>query len=164
MVIDDCDSNPEKSNTRLCLAADAAFGARDAGGAADNTPKDILIKSEFDKNGLTKTDDEKIGIADLEIVDLCSDPATAHDKQCTPAVIDCINNPFSGSCQGDNVLGNFVRGTVTVSKTVILQDKRAEDCRTGSIDRALCQNLSVQKQRCAGAAFSHRCNLQCRGV
>ena len=130
------------------------FGARDAGGAADNAPKDILIKSEFDKNGLTKTDDEKIGIADLEIVDLCSDPATAHDKQCTPAVIDCINNPFSGSCQGDNVLGNFVRGTVTVSKTVILQDKRAEDCRTGSIDRALCQNLSVQKQRCAGAAFS----------
>ena len=154
LVIDDCDSNPEKSNTRLCLAADAAFGARDAGGAADNTPKDILIKSEFDKNGLTKTDDEKIGIADLEIVDLCSDPATAHDKQCTLAVIDCINNPFSGSCQGDNVLGNFVRGTVTVSKTVILQDKRAEDCRTGSIDRALCQNLSVQKQRCAGAAFS----------
>ena len=154
LVIEDCDSNPEKSNTRLCLAADAAFGARDAGGAADNAPKDILIKSEFDKNGLTKTDDEKIGIADLEIVDLCSDPATAHDKQCTPAVIDCINNPFSGSCQGDNVLGNFVRGTVTVSKTVILQDKRAEDCRTGSIDRALCQNLSVQKQRCAGAAFS----------
>ena len=154
LVIDDCDSNPEKSNTRLCLAADAALGARDAGGAADNAPKDILIKSEFDKNGLTKTDGEKIGIADLEIVDLCSDPATAHDKQCTPAVIDCINNPFSGSCQGDNVLGNFVRGTVTVSKTVILQDKRAEDCRTGSIDRALCQNLSVQKQRCAGAAFS----------
>ena len=154
LIIEDCDSNPEKSNTRLCLAADAAFGARDAGGAADNTPKDNLIKSEFDKNGLTKTDGEKIGIADLEIVDLCSDPATAHDKQCTPAVIDCINNPFSGSCQGDNVLGNFVRGAVTVSKTVILQDKRAEDCRTGSIDRALCQNLSVQKQRCAGAAFS----------
>ena len=154
LVIDDCDSNPEKSNTRLCLAADAAFGARDAGGAADNAPKDILIKSEFDKNGLTKTDGEKIGIADLEIVDLCSDPATAHDKQCTPAVIDCINNPFSGSCQGDNVLGNFVRGTVTVSKTVVLQDKRAEDCRTGSIDRALCQNLNVQKQRCTGAAFS----------
>ncbi len=71
-----------------------------------------------------------------------------------PAVIDCITNPFSGRCQGDNVLGNFVRGGVTVSKTVVLQDKRAEDCRTGRIDRALCQNLSVQKQRCAGAAFS----------
>ena len=175
LIIDDCASNPEKANTRLCLAADAATNTPDTtescednpfadgcGGTGevadvrdieglddpfDTTPKDELAKSEFNKG------DGKITIASLEIVDLCSDPTTADNERCTPAVIACITNPFSGSCQGDNVLGNFVRGTVTVSKTVILQDKRAEDCRTGSIDRALCQNLNVQKQRCTGAAF-----------
>ena len=162
LIIEDCASNPEKSNTRLCLAAEDAInppsdedGAE--GGVAevfDNTPKDIEIKSEFDKDSLTKTDKEKGETTTLEIVDLCSDPANAGNERCTPAVINCITNPFSGDCEGDNVLGNFVRGAVTVSKTVVLQDKRAEDCRTGRIDRALCQNLSVQKQRCAGAAFS----------
>ncbi len=155
LIIEDCASSPEKANTRLCLAADAAFGAPsdNENGAedavaevGDNTPKDNLIKPESDK--------EKGETTTLEIVDLCSDPANANNERCTPAVLDCITNPFSGRCQGDNLLGNFVKGGVTVSKTVVLQDKRAEDCRTGRIDRALCQNLSVQKQRCAGAAFS----------
>ncbi len=156
-VINDCANNPDTADTQLCAAADAATsdnenGATGAGG--DNTPKDIGTKPEFAKNGFTKTDKEKSENTGLEIVDLCSDPANAGNEQCSPAVIDCINNPFSGSCQGDNLLGNFVRDGVTVSKTVVLQDKRAEDCRTGRIDRALCQNLSVQKQRCTGAAFS----------
>ncbi len=163
LIIEDCASNPEKANTRLCLAAEDAINPpsdneNGAEGAVaevfDNTPKDIEIKSEFDKDSLTKTDKEKGETTTLEIVDLCSDPANAGNERCTPAVINCITNPFSGDCEGDNVLGNFVRGAVTVSKTVVLQDKRAEDCRTGRIDRALCQNLSVQKQRCAGAAFS----------
>ncbi len=163
LIAEDCNANPEKANTVICTAAagaanpssdneNGATGAVAAGG--DNTPKKTEVKIEFDKNSLTKTDKEKSENTGLEIVDLCTNPATAGDKQCTLAVVNCINNPFSGSCQGDNLLGNFVRDGVTVSKTVILQDKRAEDCRTGRIDRALCQNLSVQKQRCAGAAFS----------
>ncbi|MCA8833453.1 MAG: hypothetical protein K8953_00080, partial [Proteobacteria bacterium] len=112
------------------------------------------IKIEFDKDSLTKTDKEKGETTTLEIVDLCSDPATANNERCTPAVIDCINNPFSGSCEGDNLLGNFVKDDVTVSKTVVLQDKRAVDCRDGLIDRSQCQTLNSEKQRCTGAAFS----------
>ncbi len=163
LIIDDCANKPEKSDTSLCIAAEAATNppSDDENGAegavakvVDTTPKDTEVKSEFDKDSFTKTDKEKAENTGLEIVDLCSDPATADDKQCTPAVVDCINNPFSGSCQGDNVLGNFVRDDVTVSKTVVLQDKRAEDCRTGRIDRALCQTLNSEKQRCTGAAFT----------
>ncbi len=162
LIIDDCANNPEKADTVLCTAAEATTNppSDDENGAevvvevVDNTPKTTEVKIEFDKNSLTKTDEEKSENTGLEIVDLCSDPANAGHEQCTPEVIDCINNPFSGNCQGDNLLGNFVRDGVTVSKTVVLQDKRAEDCRTGRIDRALCQNLSVQKQRCTGAAFS----------
>ena len=162
-VIKNCADNPNRADSDLCIAAEAATNppSDDENGAAgavaevvDNTPKDIEIKPESDKDSLTKTDKEKGETTSLEIVDLCSDPANAGNERCTPAVINCITNPFSGDCEGDNVLGNFVRGAVTVSKTVVLQDKRAEDCRTGRIDRALCQNLSVQKQRCAGAAFS----------
>ncbi|MCA8833471.1 MAG: hypothetical protein K8953_00170, partial [Proteobacteria bacterium] len=162
-VIKNCADNPNRADSDLCIAAEAATNppSDDENGAegavaevVDNTPKDIEIKPESDKDSLTKTDKEKGETTSLEIVDLCSDPANAGNERCTPAVIDCITNPFSSKCQSDDVLGNFVRGAVTVSKTVVLQDKRAEDCRTGRIDRALCQNLSVQKQRCAGAAFS----------
>ena len=181
LIIENCASNPEKSETTLCLAADAATNTPDTtescednpfgdgcggtGEVADvrdiegvgvylgTTPKDELAKSEFNKAGFTQAGDGKITIASLEIVDLCSDPTTADNERCTPAVLDCINNPFSGSCQGDNVLGNLVKGGVTLSKTVILQNKRAVDCRDGLIDRSQCQNLNVQKQRCAGAAF-----------
>ena len=176
LIIENCASNPEKSETTLCLAADAATNTSDTtescednpfgdgcggtGEVADvrdiegvgvylgTTPKDELAKSEFNKG------DGKITIASVEIVDLCSDPTTADNERCTPAVLDCINNPFSGSCQGDNVLGNLIKGGVTLSKTVILQNKRAVDCRDGLIGRSQCQNLNVQKQRCAGAAFS----------
>ncbi len=165
LVIKDCANNPSKANTQLCLEADVwvnppsddengATGAEVVVEVVDNTPKETGVKIEFDKDGFTKTDKKKGGTITLEIVDLCTNPATSNDKQCTHAVLDCINHPFSGRCQGDNVLGNFVKDGVTLSKAVVLQDKRAEDCRTGRIDRALCQNLNVQKQRCAGAAFS----------
>ena len=160
LIVKDCTDNPSKSGTDLCIAA--AEGATntpsdDENGAegavakvVDNTPKDIKIKPELNKNSLTKTDKEKGETTTLEIVDLCSDPATANNERCTPAVIDCINNPFSGSCEGDNLLGNFVRGGVTVSKTVILQTKRAVDCRDGNIDRTQCDTLNSEKARCAG--------------
>ncbi len=183
LIINDCANNPSKANTQLCRDADASHGTLEAPDAPvasesceDNpfaegcgsvgesvaiTPKDTLIKPEFDKDGLAETNNEKVGIVSLEIVDLCSDPATAHDKQCTSAVIGCINHPFSGRCEGDNVLGNLVRGGVTLSKTVILQDKRARDCRDGVIDRSQCQILNSEKQRCTGAQFS---DVSCSAV
>ena len=161
LIIKDCTDNPSKSSTDLCIAAEGATNppSDNENGAVveevvDNTPKDIEIKPELDKDSSTKTDKEKGETTSLEIVDLCSDPANANNERCSPAVINCINNPFSGSCQGDNLLGNFVRGGVTVSKTVVLQDKRAVDCRDGNIDRAQCQTLNSEKQRCTGAAFS----------
>ena len=161
LIVKDCTDNPSKSGTDLCIAAEGATNppSDNENGAVveevvDNTPKNTEIKPELDKNSSTKTDKEKGETTTLEIVDLCSDPANANNERCSPAVINCINNPFSGSCQGDNLLGNFVRGGVTVSKTVVLQDKRAVDCRDGNIDRAQCQTLNSEKQRCTGAAFS----------
>ncbi len=157
-IIENCDKTPSIADTQLCRAADTWVNppSDDENGAevVDNTPKDIEIKPEFDKNSLTKTDKEKIETTSLEIVDFCIDPANAKNARCSPEVIDCINNPFSGSCEGDNLLGNLVRGGVTVSKAVILQDKRAVDCRDGNVDSSQCQALNAEKARCTGAVFS----------
>ncbi len=159
-VIKNCEANPNNADSEICIAADNWVDpSRDNENGAgeevvDTTPKDTVIKSEFDTDSFTKPDNEKIGIAGLEIVDLCTNPATSHDKQCTHTVIYCINNPFSSICQSDDVLGNFVRGGVTLSKAVVLQDKRARDCRDGVIDNSQCQTLNSEKQRCTGAAFS----------